>query len=352
MKSRCPHCSEYFDFAILSLQEIRVCPQKNGYSLPLWSLEFLNKNISADKLRRVIAHAPHSQKKCWTCLSPLRRIAISNSGHVIEICHLCEDVFLDPGATKILLSHCEWNSPPSREGFSADQIRKLQFGEVQSLLGIFQFRGLPMHNTYPLITWSFIFLTYFFRMDLNPNAEYFSYIPRLPWYMQWGILTHVFVHADFGHWLGNSIGMFLFGTFAEKELKHWKFLGLVLTCILGSILFDTLIDFHLKRTSASVGASGIVFGLLAYVCWSYPKAHFRWGIAKWGFFWIPLPVYFVYHFLTEYFAQKANAINDNVGHLAHIGGALAGILWIALFESDGKKISPKNLPIPRRINRL
>ena len=96
----------------------------------------------------------------------------------------------------------------------------------------------------------------------------------------------------------------------------------------------TLTNFYEKNiNTATLGASGAVFGILAAFIYLFPNTYiyiyFLFPIkAKW----IGL-LYFSYEF---FFALK-NSAGDNVARWAHIGGAIVGLLIVITWNKTRKK---------------
>ncbi|WMJ75568.1 rhomboid family intramembrane serine protease [Cytophagaceae bacterium ABcell3] len=57
-----------------------------------------------------------------------------------------------------------------------------------------------------------------------------------PAFQPWQFLTHMFMHAGFGHLFGNMIGLFFFGPMLERTFGSQRFLVYYLICGLGASL--------------------------------------------------------------------------------------------------------------------
>jgi membrane associated rhomboid family serine protease len=75
-------------------------------------------------------------------------------------------------------------------------------------------------------------------------------------------ITSLFIHAGFGHLIGNIIGIALFGWIIEGKVGWWRFLLIYLAIGASSCAIEQCIMFFLAE-GASFGASGVVFGLIA-----------------------------------------------------------------------------------------
>src|SRR5215475_12120577 len=78
------------------------------------------------------------------------------------------------------------------------------------------------------------------------------------------LFTYMFLHADWGHLLGNMIFLWVFGDDVEEALGRLRFLIFYLACgVLGGL---TYVASDIHSDSVLIGASGAVAGVVvAYV---------------------------------------------------------------------------------------
>lgn len=140
------------------------------------------------------------------------------------------------------------------------------------------------------------------------------------------IVTSAFLHADFFHLFFNMFALYTFGTVLENNFIY-NFGDLNGSLYFAAIYFISLVTGSLltvvfnfgNPNYVAVGASGAVSGIIFSFIIFYPKATV-------GFFLIPMPAYifaFLYIAISVY-GMKRNL--GNIGHEAHIGGALGGII--------------------------
>ena len=142
------------------------------------------------------------------------------------------------------------------------------------------------------------------------------------------LLTSAFLHVNKTHLLFNMVTFYFFVAIVVTALGPIPLLLLYLGSLLTGNLF-ALAFHHNQLNYIAVGASGAVTGVLFSALLLYP------GIELMLFF-IPLPIpgyifgigYMIY---TLYGMQ---AQNDNIGHTAHFGGAIGGIVMTILFEFE------------------
>ncbi|MCC6768651.1 MAG: rhomboid family intramembrane serine protease [Bacteroidia bacterium] len=93
----------------------------------------------------------------------------------------------------------------------------------------------------------------------------------------------------------------------------------------------------MRLNTATVGASGSIFGLLLAFGMLFPNSMVMLLIP-------PIPMkakYFVIIFgAIELFSGLRNNIDDNVGHFAHLGGMLFGLILILLWRKKDRANSP------------
>ena len=142
-----------------------------------------------------------------------------------------------------------------------------------------------------------------------------------------------FLHANWMHLIFNMLVLYMLGPSLAAHLGS----GLFLLLYFASLLGGNLLALYLHRqhgSYASVGASGAINGLLFAAIALFP------GL-KLGLFLIPisLPAWlFGLLFIgISIYAIKANR-NDSIGHEAHLGGALTGIL-MALMINPGALVA-------------
>lgn len=146
------------------------------------------------------------------------------------------------------------------------------------------------------------------------------------WYR---IFTSGFLHAGWGHLLVNMISLYFAGR--SLEFRYGLLFGsgplMLLLVYFGSMLGGGLLAWFLHRRDpgySAVGASGAVSGLLFALAVTFPNESVR------LFFILPIPFWLFAILFIAYslFGMRANM--DNIGHEAHLGGAITGILFACL----------------------
>jgi len=134
------------------------------------------------------------------------------------------------------------------------------------------------------------------------------------------MLTSGFLHVDTSHLLFNMLTLYFFAEPVINYVGVPKFLIIYFGSLLAGSLFA--LSFHKKEPYYSaVGASGAVMGVV------YAAIMLNPGMSLYMFF-IPIPipayVFGVGYLLYSIFGMKNRW--GNIGHSAHIGGAIGGFL--------------------------
>ena len=133
----------------------------------------------------------------------------------------------------------------------------------------------------------------------------------------WRLLTQNFLHADWGHLVGNLAGLFEFGRMAEPLFGGgWLLAFFVLTGLSGSIF-----SWIIAPGAMSVGASGCLYGLFGVAASVFFFRRERLAFRFQGHFVRLLRVFII---LNVFNLILAAFFGSNIDHLAHFGGFMAG----------------------------
>jgi rhomboid-like protein len=194
------------------------------------------------------------------------------------------------------------------------------------------------------------------NINIDPVQLYLFY-PDSDAFRPLQLVTHMFAHGGFTHFLFNVIALISFGGIIEYKLGTRRFLTLYFISGLGAVLLHYIsvgievyqltetffpnlngkaenivfgIQLGTKQVSYGpmLGASGAIYGIMAAFAFFYPNEEMV-------FLFIPYPIkakYLVPIILAiDLIFGFTNLENDPFAHFAHLGGALAGFLTVSVW---------------------
>ncbi|MCK9203777.1 MAG: rhomboid family intramembrane serine protease [Bacteroidales bacterium] len=182
-------------------------------------------------------------------------------------------------------------------------------------------------------TYIIIFITVVISILALSNEEIFSRLKfnaydvkhSNQWYR---FFTYGFIHAGYVHLIINMIVLYSFANIVETRFQSYfpgkgSFYYLLLYA--GGLLLSIIPAFGKHKNDVfynAVGASGAVSSVLFSSILLYPTG-------KIFFFFIPIPipapVFGILYLAYEYYMAKHG--RDNIGHDAHLWGAIFGIVY-------------------------
>ena len=178
---------------------------------------------------------------------------------------------------------------------------------------------------------SFLFFSFkIFKFNWVALPYQFSHFKSHPW----TLLSYAFFHARFVSLIFNLILLFYFGNLFlsfENEKKFWKifFSGVIIGGLAFLVSYYALPDFYIQK-GALLGASAGIMAIITYMAIKYPN--------------YPLQIRFLGHFKLIYilifflvFNLLQIPLGNPGGYFAHLGGVLAGVLWILLDKVKNKE---------------
>ena len=175
----------------------------------------------------------------------------------------------------------------------------------------------------------------------------------------WQYITYAFFHDNFSHLFFNLFAIWMFGYTLENIWGQKKFIIFCLVSCLGAALAQqityyfmysdlvngvysgvnigngiTISTAEFLNNLNTIGASGVVFGLLAAFGAMFPNS------TIYLYFFIPLKTkWFVIGYIVLELINGISTTSDGVAHFAHLGGAVAGLilLWFWKRQRDQYK---------------
>lgn len=164
-----------------------------------------------------------------------------------------------------------------------------------------------------------------------PLAEYFAlWSVGTDNFRPYQLFTYMFAHAGFMHLLFNMLGLIFTGPILETFWGQKRFLLFYIITGIGAGVFSILIDllFH-PGAFSMIGASGAVYGLITAFGILFPNMEVRLLL-------IPFGIKAKYIVLAlgsiAIFSVIMPQANDNVAHLAHLGGIAVAIILVQFWR--------------------
>lgn len=175
------------------------------------------------------------------------------------------------------------------------------------------------------------------------NPIYFQKFSEWPYQIihdkaYYQMITSAFLHANFMHLLFNMFALYTFGSFLEGffinsfgsfEGSLYFFLIYFISLIFGSVL---TVIFHYKDPNyVAVGASGAVSGIVFSYIIFFPQSMLY-------VFFVPMPAYLFAVLWIGFSIYGMRSKLGNIGHEAHLGGALGGFISTLILINGSFKI--------------
>ena len=141
----------------------------------------------------------------------------------------------------------------------------------------------------------------------------------------WQIATYLFLHGGFWHILFNMLGLWMFGCDLERTWGSRRFLHYYL--FTGIVAGLTIVLLSPSSTIPTVGASGAIYGILLAFGILFPTRIIL--VPIFFFFFIPIQAkYLVMIMGGMAFLSAISAPGSTVSHVGHLGGLVAGLLYL------------------------
>ncbi|MGE5253642.1 MAG: rhomboid family intramembrane serine protease [Planctomycetaceae bacterium] len=145
-------------------------------------------------------------------------------------------------------------------------------------------------------------------------------------------ISSMFLHGGLLHIFGNMLYLWIFGNNIEDTLGHLRFLFFYLVCGLGAALTQVLSN--PTSTVPMIGASGAVAGILGAYLLLFPRARVLtlfFIIIFIKLIRLPAIIILGFWFFLQLLGVMGGSIS-NVAFFAHIGGFIAGLLLVKVFQ--------------------
>jgi rhomboid family protein len=212
------------------------------------------------------------------------------------------------------------------------------------------------HST-PWVNYLFIainILVFVFLQGLGTNERFTYALSTVPFEIVTGrdvlvptpvplyftLITSMFMHGGIAHIAGNMLFLWIFGDQIEDRLGHIKYLLFYLVCgVLASLahVFTTalLAGNDQSMMIPSLGASGAISGVLGGYILLHPSR--RVTVILFRFLtqvpaYVAIGIWFVFQLISGLGMLGEGSQQGGVAYAAHIGGFIAGVVLIKLFD--------------------
>lgn len=170
-----------------------------------------------------------------------------------------------------------------------------------------------------ILRWSFI-----------PSEFLLNPVNNLP-----NFFTSMFMHAGWGHLLGNMLYLWIFGDNVEDTFGKVKYIIFYLLSGLAATFLQLF--FNPGSSIPNLGASGAIAGVLGAYILFYPQSKVN---VMLGRSIVPMPALIVigFWFLLQLFSGVASEVGTSqdvggVAYMAHVGGFIGGLAMALLFKA-------------------
>ncbi|MBN1780161.1 rhomboid family intramembrane serine protease [bacterium] len=216
-------------------------------------------------------------------------------------------------------------------------------------------------KTVPIVTMTILLanIAVFIYQLMQPDGQAFVYrFGAIPWEivhfrelpdLKWAfrspvpniltLMTSMFMHGGYLHLIGNMLYLWIFADNVEALTGHVRFIWFYLLCGIAAAM--THVIFSPDSMVPMIGASGAISGVLGAYFIRFPKAKvhllfFFFIIIR--VFRVPAPLMLGIWFLMQLLSGMADhgQTGSGIAWFAHIGGFVAGVIFILFFEKRRK----------------
>jgi membrane associated rhomboid family serine protease len=208
-----------------------------------------------------------------------------------------------------------------------------------------------MEEKWPIVTFILITINlsvFLFTYDISSNkisdevVDAFGLTPQFLVIRPYILITHMFLHADIIHFIGNMLMLSIVGLVCEEKIGSFKFLLFYLLSGLCTVPFGFIMEIFAKTAVILIGASGAIYGVMFLAAtiagWeevpailipilniiAAPIIFFSFKNVK-----VPLFVAVLFYFLLNMITMLYN-LPYSIGELAHFGGMIGGVIGVVL----------------------
>jgi membrane associated rhomboid family serine protease len=203
-------------------------------------------------------------------------------------------------------------------------------------------RHVPIVATLIIAANIFVFL-----LEISDGEEFVRQWALIPAVITAGqhwitLFTAMFLHAGFMHIAGNLVFFWAFAPEIEDAMGHGRFL--VFYLLGGLVAFFAQIVVAPDSTVPNVGASGAIAAVMGAFFVTYPGDRIK-TLLLLGWFvsvvyvpaWLLVGLWMVTQVLSQVGSMASTQPQGGVAYMAHVGGAVFGVLCARLFEMRSRR---------------
>lgn len=215
---------------------------------------------------------------------------------------------------------------PLRDSVPARTWPVVTYGLIGANVWVFLYEVTLGPDLDPFLrAWGFVPARYFLLAEV-PGAWTERYLP---------LVTAMFLHAGWGHLLGNMVYLWIFGDNVEDRLGHVRYLAFYVLTGVGAGLVHAFL--YPASTVPTVGASGAISGVLGGYFVLFPRARVL-ALVPLVFFYVevvelPAVLYLGFWFLMQLLSGTFALLAGEAGGVAwwaHAGGFVVGMVLARL----------------------
>ena len=145
----------------------------------------------------------------------------------------------------------------------------------------------------------------------------------------WRYITYMFIHVDFMHFFFNMLMLWMFGSEVAEWMGTRHFISMYFFCGIFAALFSFFMCLLGLTNNPIIGASGALMGVFVAYYKFFPDRVIL------MFFVIPMRIKNAMWVMIALDILFANS-GDAIAHFAHLGGVVAGFLYMAVFQNGPK----------------
>jgi membrane associated rhomboid family serine protease len=161
------------------------------------------------------------------------------------------------------------------------------------------------------------------------------------WSWPVNLFTSMFMHASWGHILGNMLFLWIFGNNVEDTLGRLRFIVFYLAGGVAATAAQTFVTLGYGSAAdaeiPNLGASGAIAAVLGAYFLLLPQGRVLTLILPFFLFEIPavvfLGIYFIYQLVIGGYSFVHPEAGGGVAYFAHLGGIAFGLVTVRLFAA-------------------